>query len=137
MSPETLYNPQKFVIDGRVYVLDADFAALQNKYLEMLELLAEERIMLQLELHQVQKDRLELKKILRQEHGDIKRPLYKLPPSIVQELRTVFMEIHANEIDAKQRFDAAIRKPKPSERRYEDIASIPNEKKLTAGNYGY
>ena len=119
MSTRDKNIPLRMVVHGESYIRESEHHALQQKHARQLEQLAQERIMLNPELHQVQKDRLELKKLAREMRGNIKRPLWKLPPKTQQDLRMLFYEIHDGESRVKQRFDDAIAKPKPSRWRQE------------------
>ncbi len=103
----------RIVHEGKTYVPESLYTALVEEHTHLLEQLAEERIMLNPTLHQVQKDRLELKKLVRDLRGDIKRSLWNLSPTIKQELRMTFYERHHRETNVKQRFDDAIARPKP------------------------
>jgi|ERR1051326_9976 hypothetical protein len=116
------HNPQGIVIDGISYVPESDYHSLEEelrsvseKYRIQCEQLADERIMLNADLHQAQLDRLELKKIYRQLFNEkIQRALNELPLEKKQQLRDCYMELHANNPNAKKRFDNAIAEPRGS-----------------------
>ncbi len=131
--------PGRILHNGRWFILASRYDELQENYTHLLERLADQYILLNSTLSQVQQDKLIVMAFLREKHGLLRvspRTLHTMRNKIKQECRDYLYLAFGNDPRAKKRIDEVFAKPKKSRATVDD--SYTNQRiPLTPGKSGY